>query len=131
METKFHEITPPTSDFLICRLVFRPFRFDVSLRLWLHDSVSEVFDHTYPNLRKGIRWCCLAGGLFAFLWLGLCGWLATTEPETGYCLRYGDSWWTLANWLALSKSAVTIFLYTGIPSGIMAAFRPEFSTPAR
>ena len=75
----------------------------------------------YPNIKKGVRWCCLVGGVVGSLWFGLCYWFSTIPPASEVSLSLAlRPWW--GNW----SSALFFALVTGLPVGIIAAFRPDF-----
>ena len=71
----------------------------------------------YPNIRKGVQWGCVTGAIFASLWLALCYRNETSAREMKSCFSVGP-WWVVAEF------ALGIFVVTGAPVGIVAAFRP-------
>jgi hypothetical protein len=76
---------------------------------------------TYPNVRKGIWWSCIVGSVVGLSWFGLCCWLSTIPPATEVSLSLAlRPWWS--NW----SSALFLALLTGLPVGILVAFRPDF-----
>jgi hypothetical protein len=77
----------------------------------------------YPNIKKGLRWCCIVGGGVGSLWFGLTCWLSTIPPVTEVSLSLAlRPWWKWSNW----STALFLALITGLPVGILAAFRPNF-----
>ena len=78
----------------------------------------------YPNMEKGVRWCCIVGGTVGSLWFGLCCWLSTVPPASEVSLSLAlRPWWN--NW----ESALFFALLTGLPVGILAAVRPDLGDP--
>jgi hypothetical protein len=76
----------------------------------------------YPNIKKGIRWCFIVGGVVGSLWFGLTCWLSTIPPASDVSLSLSlRPWWKWSNW----SSALLFALLTGLPVGILAAFRPD------
>ncbi|MBI2924476.1 MAG: hypothetical protein HYY24_02095 [Verrucomicrobia bacterium] len=74
----------------------------------------------YPNIKKGIRWCCIGGGVVGSLWFGLACWLSTIPPASAVSLSLAlRPWWS--NW----SSALFFALVIGLPVAILAAFRPD------
>jgi hypothetical protein len=74
----------------------------------------------YPDIKKGIQWCGIVGGVVGLFWFGFACWLSTTPPATEVSLSLSlCPWWS--NW----SSALFFALVTGLPVGALAAFRPE------
>ena len=81
---------------------------------------------TCPNIRKGVRWCCIVGGVAGPLWFGWCCWLSTMPPASDVSLSLAlRPWWS--NW----TSALFLALITGLPVGILAAIRPDLRAPKK
>jgi hypothetical protein len=74
----------------------------------------------HPNIMKGVRWCGIVGGVVGLLWFGVAWWLSTLPPATEASLSLAlRPWWS--NW----SSALFFALVTGLPVGVLAAFRPD------
>jgi hypothetical protein len=74
----------------------------------------------YPDIKKGIRWCLIVGGVIGAAWFALACWLSTLPAVTDVSLSLAlRPWWK--NW----STALFFFLVTGLPVGILAAFRPD------
>ena len=73
----------------------------------------------YPNIIKGIRWCLVVGGVIGLAGIALFYWLSK-QPQTT------DVSWASVSWWELCKIGAFLFAITGIPAGLLAAFRPRF-----
>ena len=74
----------------------------------------------YPDIKKGIRWGLIVGGVIGAAWFALACWLSTLPAVTDVSLSLTmRPWWK--NW----STALFFFLVTGVPVGILAAFRPD------
>ena len=74
----------------------------------------------YPDIKKGIRWCFIVGGFAVASWMGWCYWASTIPAVSEVSVSLAlQPWWKL--W----KVALFLFLVTGMPIGILAAFRPD------
>lgn len=74
----------------------------------------------YPNIKKGVFYCLLVGGVVGGLCLGFCYWVSTFPDVTpGSLAKAVRPWWS--NW----NLALCLALFFGLPIGILAAFRPE------
>jgi hypothetical protein len=81
----------------------------------------------YPNIKKGIRWCCIVGGGVGLLWFGFACWLSTFPSEISPRFMLKPMWAAFQPWWSNWKSALILALLTGLPVGILAAFRPDFT----
>ncbi len=76
----------------------------------------------HPNLRRGVVVGLIAGLLAAVSVFGLCFWMSTLPPLWDGDLTWAfRPWWRLDNWLG----SLAVFAFVGIPSGVVAAFRPD------
>src|SRR5579863_2025757 len=74
----------------------------------------------YPDIKKGIRWCIIVGGVVGGSYFAFCCWASTFPAVTDVSLSLAvRPWWR--NW----EPALFLFLATGVPVGILAAFRPD------
>ena len=68
----------------------------------------------------------MVGGVIGAAWFGLCWWLSTIPPVTEVSISLSlRPWWS--NW----SSGLFFALVTGLPAGILAAFRPDLSDGKR
>jgi hypothetical protein len=73
----------------------------------------------YPNIKKGILWCFIVGGIIGGGYFGFCWWVSTLPPVSKVSLSLAlRPWWK--NW----SMALFLFIVTGVPVGILAAFQP-------
>jgi len=74
----------------------------------------------YPDIKKGIRWGCVFGGVAGVVWLGLCYWLSTlsSAAEVSISLAF-QPWWK--DW----NISVILFFAVGLPIGVLMATRPD------
>lgn len=84
-------------------------------------TANKTLDRVkYPDIKKGVRWCCIVGGVVGSVSFGLACWLSTIPPVSDVSLSLAlRPWWS--NW----SSALFLALVTGLPVGILAAFRPD------
>ena len=79
----------------------------------------------YPNLKKGLAVGLIAGFMAAALVFGLCFWVSTWPAVTEVSLTWSfRPWWRSSNWLA----ALAAFIFVTLVFGVLAAFRPDFSS---
>jgi hypothetical protein len=80
----------------------------------------------HPNIKKDVRWCCMVGGTVGLVWFGFSCWLSTIPPVSEVSISLAlRPWWS--NW----RPGLFFALLTGLPVGILAAFRPDLRDTKR